>query len=334
MNNIYVNLDQAISLIQNGKVVAIPTETVYGLAGAATNEQALKKIFQIKNRPLFNPIIIHCCDFEQMNQFHTVKHPILKQMIYDFCPGPLTFILNKSLSTHPLITAGQNKVGLRIPNHPITLKLIKQSGHALCAPSANIYGQLSPTTADHVKKIFKNRIPILNGGACTGGIESTVIEPDFNKHFLIILRPGLTSKIQLRKWLDKNKLHDWKITTKNFSTLSPGQGTKHYQPPVPLAIITVNRKTLPTNAEVQSLITTQLQKTHPQTNVDTYIFKQFHLKNSAELSARWLYHDLNILSDNPNHVIYVCQTKQHLSESWEAIWNRLEKAASFHIDIN
>ncbi len=333
MSNIDVSLDQAISLIQRGQVVAIPTETVYGLAGSATNEQALKKIFQIKNRPLFNPIIVHCYHAEQMSQFHTVKHPILNQMIQDFCPGPLTFVLNKSPATHALITAGQNKVGLRIPRHPITLELIKRSGHALCAPSANMYGQLSPTTANHVKKIFKDCVPILDGGACTGGIESTVIEPNFNKYHLMILRPGLISKIQLRKWLDDNNLQNWKITTKTFSTLSPGQGGKHYQPPVPLAVLTVHRKTLPTNTETQSLIATQLQKMYPQTSINNYIFKQLHLKNSAELSARWLYHDLDILSNNPNHVIYVYKTKQQISESWEAIWNRLEKASFCHIKI-
>ena len=126
--------------------MAVPTETVYGLAGSVFSQIALKKIFHIKKRPFFNPLIVHCATGEQMNDFHNISHPLLRKMLAEFSPGPLTFILNKTNKVDPLITAGQAKVGLRVPRHPLTLQLIKKTT-ALCAPSANLFSRLSPTRA-------------------------------------------------------------------------------------------------------------------------------------------------------------------------------------------
>ena len=319
----FISFDTACRIINKGGVVAIPTETVYGLAGSVFSESALKKIFQIKKRPLFNPLIVHCSDARQMSQFHNVDNPLLKKMILHFSPGPLTFILSKTKMVHPLITAGQVKVGLRIPQHPLTLKLIKNTT-ALCAPSANLFGQLSPTRAEHVYDIFKGAVPVLDGGECKVGIESTVLEPDFKNNLLNILRPGLISKEDLQKWLKKEKQKGWTVQFSS-SLLSPGQLKKHYRPAVPLVIIEVQNVSTPTKKEVMRYLCRFFPEKH---------FKKLTLKKSTALSARTLYHEMNILSQNLSHVIYVIKSSKNKGASWDAIWNRLDKACSRRIVLN
>ncbi len=310
----YISLSKACDIIKAGGVVATPTETVYGLAGSALNEQALKKIFQIKNRPFFNPLIVHCADIKHASLFHTVKHKLLTKMMNHFCPGPLTFVLSKTKAVHPLITAGQNKVALRIPRHPLTLELIKKTT-ALCAPSANLFSRLSPTRPEHVHQIFKEKIPVLNGGECKGGLESTVLEPDFKNKELKILRPGLITKEDLQKWLKKTEGENWTLSEKE-SSLSPGHLKKHYRPAVPLVLIEVKNKLPSRKAVVNYLNTLYPNRT----------FKPLVLKAPARLCARKLYHEMNILSQNPAHIIYVLKTKEHKKGIWRAIENRLNKA--------
>ena len=283
MKKHFISVDESISLIKNGEVVAIPTETVYGLAGSIFHEKALKQIFHLKKRPFFNPLIVHCCDSTQMKQFHRINEATLEKMISHFCPGPITFILDKTDHVHPLVTAHHSKVGIRIPKHPLTLKLIQKTGLALCAPSANLFGQLSPSSAEQVNQIFKGEVPVLDGGPCEVGIESTVIEPDFKNHSLTILR-------------------------------------QHYRPSVPLILIeTIEKKP---DAEIIKIL---LSKMYPKKTI-----KQLQLKSSAELTARWLYHDLNILSKDPSHIIYTIKPVQQESQ-WQAIWDRLDKASTLKL---
>ncbi len=320
MKKKYISFNEACNIINKGGVVAVPTETVYGLAGSVFSESALKQIFRIKKRPSFNPLIIHCASIEQMSQFHNVNEPLLNQMMAHFSPGPLTVILNKTHNVHPLITAGQEKVGLRMPRHPLTLNLIKKT-QALCAPSANLFGQLSPTRAEHVYSMFKDKVPVLDGGECKLGIESTVLEPDFKNNLIKILRPGLISEEEIKKWLKKEKKEHWSIKNAS-SSLSPGQLKKHYQPSVPLVLIEIKNIKPPINKEV----TQKLCHLFPEKT-----FIQLKLKSSAVLTARMLYHQLNTLQ-KPSYVIYIIKdTKNNQTGSWKAIWNRLNKAASHHI---
>ena len=317
MKKNYISFEKAYQTIQKGGVIAIPTETVYGLAGLALKESALKKIFQLKKRPLFNPLIIHCANQKQMRLFYKSSHPLLNKMIKHFTPGPLTFILDKTQAVHPLITATQKKVGLRIPHHPLTLKLLQHTG-PLCAPSANLFGKLSSTQALHVHQIFKGKVPVLNGGACQKGMESTVIEPIFKTQVLKILRPGPISKKELQNWLKKETSKNWKVHYAS-SSLSPGQTKKHYQPNVPLVLIKTTGLS-PSKKEIA-------QKLDPFFPGKTY--KHLKLKATAPLTARTLYHQLNTLSQNPKHIIYIIKPlKKQNSDPWEVIWNRLNKACS------
>ena len=331
-SNPYVSLDLACHIIQSGGVVAIPTETVYGLAGSLFQEKALRQIFHIKKRPFFNPLIVHCADKKSAHLFHNVTDPLLDKMMDHFSPGPLTFVLNKTPKVHPLITAGQAKVALRIPRHPLTLKLIKQTG-ALCAPSANVFGKLSPTRPEHVYLAFQGQVPIIKGGECKGGIESTVIEPDFKKQIIHILRLGLISQKDLKKWIKKEKLKGWDVVLRP-SSLSPGQLKQHYQPAVPLIIIDCVKGKIPSQKEVENLLTDfmrHLDKTAKKL-LPQRVFKALKLKRSPALSARLLYHELSVLSQNPSNIIYVIKKEEHQKEDWQAIWDRLHKASSYNLD--
>ena len=317
-----MSLNSAYQIIRGGGVVAIPTETVYGLAGSVFIEKALKQIFYIKKRPFFNPLIVHCASIQDMGQFHDIKHPLLNKMIEHFSPGPLTFVLNKTKKVHPLITAG-HKVALRIPSHSLTLKLLQKTG-PLCAPSANVFGQLSPTRPEHVRVAFRGKVPILDGGECQGGIESTVIEPDFKNRQLFVLRPGLISQANLRKWLKKVDPQNWTVSARS-SNMSPGQLKQHYQPNRPLWIIECFQGKVPTQKEVKDKLLFLSKNT---------VFKRLQLKKSPALSARELYHQLNILSQNSSHIIYVIKKKEHQKEVWQAIWDRLHKASSYYVQWN
>ncbi len=326
-----ISFNQAVSLIQNGKVIAIPTETVYGLAGSALKKTAIKQIFQIKKRPLFNPLIIHCCNRQQMNLFHIIRNSLLQKIIQHFCPGPLTLILKKSKKVHPHIVAHYSKVGLRIPNHPLTLSLIQKVG-PICAPSANLYGKLSPTRAEHVNHMFKNQVPVLDGGKCSIGIESTVLEPDFKNHRLIILRPGIITKKHLTHWLFKEKLTHWKII-KSQSNVSPGQSSTHYQPSVPLLLIKINQSISPSKQQIKKFLLLKIQKLYPKIEIKKCILRELKLQSSPQLTARKLYSDLAQLSKNPHHIIYICKLQCHATMDWQAIWDRLKKASSFYLNF-
>jgi L-threonylcarbamoyladenylate synthase len=170
-----VNLEQAIAKLKNGEVVAIPTETVYGLAADASNDDALHQIYAIKQRPADNPLIVHIADISQVNNWASEFSPLAQKLAKAFWPGPFTLVLPAKPHVSSIVRGGQPTVALRVPNHQITLQLLKESGLALAAPSANKFTQLSPTTAAHVMASLGEEIAVLDGGACKVGIESTIV---------------------------------------------------------------------------------------------------------------------------------------------------------------
>ena len=169
-------LSLASEYLKAGELVAVPTETVYGLAANGLNPSAVKKIFEAKSRPFNNPLILHFANQEQIDPFILNFPPILKQLTEVFWPGPLTVLLPKSNLVDDLITGGKTHVAIRIPSHPDFHALLQQLDFPLAAPSANLYGRVSPTNAEHVYNQLKGKIPlILDGGPCEKGIESTII---------------------------------------------------------------------------------------------------------------------------------------------------------------
>lgn len=170
------DLFKALNFIESGKTVAVPTETVYGLAADANNEEAVLRIFEAKGRPTSNPLILHFDELPTALPYTASFPEIFETLYHTFCPGPLTFIVPKSSLVSKLITGGQETVALRFPKHPLLQQLLQKLGLPLAAPSANLYGQLSPTSAVHVQTQLAGRIPyILDGGTCNEGLESTII---------------------------------------------------------------------------------------------------------------------------------------------------------------
>lgn len=220
------DIPKAIELLKNGELVGIPTETVYGLAANIEIPNAIAQIFEVKDRPSFDPLIVHLLEKQQLDSI-CLNIPNEFHLLYEaFCPGPITFILSKKESISDLITAGHPTVGIRFPNHPLTRKLLKESNLALAAPSANPFGYVSPTSAQHVAQQLGDKIPyILDGGECEIGLESTII--DLSKKEISILRLGGLSLEEIEKVLGF-KLIPAKTSSSNPK--APGMLSSHYSP--------------------------------------------------------------------------------------------------------
>jgi len=231
-----IDLEEAIALLKKGEVVAIPTETVYGLAADANKPEALKKIYAIKERPATNPLIVHVANLQQAEEWVTEFPSLAKKLAQAFWPGPLTLVLNAKNHVSSILTAGQTTVALRVPNHPVALQLLQQSGLALAAPSANKYTQLSPTTAAHVEAGLGKDTPVLEGGASKVGIESTIVHvfQDVHKNWQWqLLRQGMVSKTVIEEVAGKPAT---KTDIDQEMPKVPGQHALHYSPRTPLRL--------------------------------------------------------------------------------------------------
>lgn len=213
-------------IISSGGLVAFPTETVYGLGADAFNKKAIKQIFKVKGRPQDNPLIVHISDISQIDQLSEKIPKKAEKLIAKFWPGPLTIVLKKKKKVPLIVTAGLDSVAIRMPSNKIALELIKQSKTPIVAPSANLSGKPSPTTANHVKEdLFEKVDCIIDGGSCKIGIESTVI--DFTSKTPTILRPGYITKEDIEKIIGNTEIYTSK---KNKKIRSPGMKYRHYSP--------------------------------------------------------------------------------------------------------
>jgi len=226
------NIAIAAEVIKRGGLVSFPTETVYGLGADGLNPIASAKIFEAKNRPSFNPLILHIALIETLNEIAEWKNPNIEKLVSKFWPGPLTIVLPKKKIVPEIVTAGNPTVAVRMPGHKVALELIKLSGCPIAAPSANRFGQLSPTDAQHVVKQLKNKVDIiLNGGKSAVGVESTILEITDEKIYL--LRPGGLTLEEIESVVGK-------VETKVHSAAkpnSPGQLPFHYSPLIPLKFL-------------------------------------------------------------------------------------------------
>ncbi|MBC2193079.1 threonylcarbamoyl-AMP synthase [Listeria sp. FSL L7-0229] len=226
----------AAELLQNGECVAFPTETVYGLGADATNQAAIQKIYAAKGRPSDNPLIVHIARREQMDQFVASYPPKAIQLMEEFWPGPLTVILPlKKDSLAANVSAGLSTVGVRMPEHPVSLELIKTANIPVAAPSANRSGKPSPTTANHVIEDLDGKIAgIIDGGPTGVGLESTVI--DCSLEVPIILRPGGITKEQIERVIGPVDSSS-NSTTETEKPKAPGMKYTHYAPKAPVYLI-------------------------------------------------------------------------------------------------
>lgn len=229
----------ACKLLKNGEIVGVPTETVYGLAGDSRNSEAIKKIFAAKGRPADNPLIVHISNLDMLEGIVREIPNDAKILAENFWPGPLTIIMPKGDKICNETCAGLDSVGVRMPSHPIAREIISKSGVPFSAPSANLSGKPSPTTAEDVFEDMNGRIPlIIDGGECQAGVESTVISVLDDTP--IILRPGVITKEMLENVLNKTVLVAKAVTDgvkKDEKVLSPGMKYKHYAPKAEVTIL-------------------------------------------------------------------------------------------------
>ncbi len=294
-----IKFERALDSLKKGNLVAIPTETVYGLAGRIDLELTLRRIFETKKRPFFDPLIVHVGNIEQVEDIFFEITNDQKKLMDKFWPGPLTIVAPKRRIISDLITADLDTVGVRMPNHGLTLRLINELKVPLAAPSANMFKKTSPTTPEHVLMNFKDSIEVLDGGNCKIGIESTVLEIKKNK--IHIYRLGQVSIEQIKETLPDHKI----VISKKIK--SPGALEDHYQPSIPFYLI---------------------EKKSDLKHLKNKTGQELILDKSAAISARILYKNLIDLSNLGVDYIYFNKKNIPDDPDWFAVKDRLLKAAT------
>lgn len=225
MSIISKDIQKAVQLLTEEQLVAIPTETVYGLAGNIFSEKAIKSIFSTKQRPFFNPLIVHIPSIKPLNGLVTHVPEKAKLLAAAFWPGSMTLVLKKSSTIPDIVTAGKGTVAVRVPDHPVTLELLRKLPFPLAAPSANPFGSISPTKPAHVENYFRNSIKmVLDGGSCANGIESTII--GFENEEPVIYRLGALALEEIEAVVGKISIKNKKEEKPD----APGMLARHYAP--------------------------------------------------------------------------------------------------------
>lgn len=222
------NIERGANILKQGGLVAFPTETVYGLGAVAFFPQAVAKVFEVKGRPHFDPLIVHIASLEMVASLWQEWNYQVEMLMEKFWPGPLTLVLSKKETVPDIVTAGLPTVAVRMPAHPVATSLIQLTGFPVAAPSANQFGRVSPTTAKEVERDLRGKIDlILDGGKCPLGIESTVLLFEGERFFL--LRPGSLCTEEIERVIGKIN-----VSPPSLKVLSPGMVQKHYAPRLPL----------------------------------------------------------------------------------------------------
>ncbi len=231
------DIQRAVALLRQGELVALPTETVYGLGADALNPAAVAKIFAAKGRPADHPLIVHLPDADDLILWARDIPKDAIALARAFWPGPLTLILKKEEGVPDLVTGGQDTVGLRVPDHPLALQLLRAFGSGIAAPSANRFGRISPTTAEHVREELGERVAlILDGGACQVGLESTIL--DLSRDVPVILRPGAIGADDIARVIGRRpRLRGEEAQADAGAPRVSGALAAHYAPRTPLEVV-------------------------------------------------------------------------------------------------
>lgn len=311
-------IQYAADLLRQGKLVAIPTETVYGLGADAANPAAVVKIFKVKGRPSDHPLIVHVAHASQLRDWAEDIPDAALRLATEFWPGPLTMILPKKPSVPLVVTGGQNTVALRVPDNPVALWLLRVFGGGIAAPSANRFGRISPTTAQHVAEELGDAVDcILDGGACKVGVESTII--DLTDVQPTILRPGRISRSQLEAVLQAEV-----VLKSQHKIRAPGMLAAHYAPNTPAFLCPTD--SLPeelANRQRQGQLVGVLCFSERLRGLMTCGYLR-RLPKQVEAYEAALYAALRDLDSLHLDSILVEQPPKH--EAWAAVTDRLEKA--------
>ncbi|MBT8402547.1 MAG: threonylcarbamoyl-AMP synthase [Gemmatimonadetes bacterium] len=289
---------QAVARLREGGVVALPTETVYGLAGVFDREEAVEAIFRTKARPYFDPLIVHVLDVGQARPLVAEWPASVQALVERFWPGPLTVVLPKTERVSDRVTAGLPTVALRSPAHPVFRAVLRGVGKPLAAPSANRFGRTSPTAAGHVEREFDGRVPVVDGGTSEIGLESTVVAIEDGG--VRVLRPGAVTEAMLRECLGSGV----RVVHRTRED-SPGHLEQHYQPEAPVWLVR----------------TAEERRAHAGA-------AEMPLGDDPLLVARDLYGDLRRYSEAHPEGFVIRLDRRPNDGMWRAIRDRLERAAS------
>jgi L-threonylcarbamoyladenylate synthase len=310
------NIDIAATLLVKGEAIAIPTETVYGLAANALDINAIAKVFRIKRRPSFDPLIVHLSSFDQAEKYVKSVPDPLRKLAERFMPGPLTLLLEKKDIIPDIVTAGSPYVAIRIPDHDMTRSLLSKLPFPLAAPSANPFGYISPTTAQHVADQLGNQLYyILDGGPCHIGIESTIVGMSSTGEIHVYRKGGLALE-QIQDCVGIFKVEDHSTSNPQ----APGMLTSHYAPTKPITLINILTEVVP-SARIGVLSYKQMVKHIPMDH-------QVVLSPSGryEDAARNLFAGMRYLDSLDIDIIYAELLPEH--DLGIAINDRLRRASA------
>ncbi len=322
------SIQLACDILKSGDVVAIPTETVYGLFGDATDAQACANIFKAKDRPQDNPLIVHISDYEMLNDIAAEITEDAMKLAEAFWPGPLTIILKKKDIIPEEVTAGMDTVGIRMPSNPVVLEIISKTRLPLAGPSANRSGRPSPTDAQTVYNDMTGRIPlVLDGGECNIGVESTVVSLAGPQP--ILFRPGFITKAQMEDVLHKEVLLSRGITeelAKDEKVLSPGLKHKHYAPKAEVTIINADFEKYRQLVESENATALCFDEYVDKLNVKCVSYGK---ENDSTTQAVKLFHALRQLDEIGAGKVYAMMPSTE--DVGLAVYNRLLRAAAFRV---
>lgn len=307
---------RAADLLARGGLVAFPTETVYGLGADASNEAAVRRIFLAKGRPADHPVIVHVADLAQLPAWVRSVPEAARKLAQAFWPGPLTMVLKRAAHVLDVVTGGQDTVGIRVPSHPVAQKMLRVFGGGVAGPSANRFGHVSPTTADHVRAEFGDSLDlILEGGQSEVGIESTIV--DLSRGHPVLLRPGIISLGQLEAVLGE--------AVRTPDARAPrvsGSLESHYAPMTPTRLVTseaLERAIAGTSGRLGVLA-----RRPPSANLSRVVWVE--APDDSGHYAHELYADLRFLDASRCDLILVEGVPD--SQEWDAVRDRIGRAAS------
>jgi L-threonylcarbamoyladenylate synthase len=297
-----LTIKDAAAQLRSGGVVALPTETVYGLGANALDADAVRRIYELKGRPSTSPLIVHVSSIEMARELVTEWPAMAEELARKWWPGPLSLVLPKRSAIPDIVTAGLFTVGIRMPSHPVALELINEAGIPLAAPSANKFTGISPTTAQHVRDAFGDAVPVLDGGPCSVGIESTVVAIQGNA--LTLLRPGMVALGEL----------ELASAETGGAHPAPGMHHRHYSPRTPLLLVDYAD-------QIPDKTGGYVWHRHP-----AMVERHIKLPDDPEKYAAQLYATLHLLDSE--HLPWIAVEMPQNTPEWNAVRDRLSRAQS------
>jgi L-threonylcarbamoyladenylate synthase len=314
-----VEIETAVQALRDGELVAFPTETVYGLGANAQNPAAVRRIFEVKERPPNHPVIVHLDTPRYLHRWVREVPDSAGRLADAFWPGPLTMVMRRAANVHDVITGGQDTIAIRVPAHPMAQQLLTAFGGGIAAPSANRYGRLSPTRAEHVREEFGENVRvILDGGECQIGLESTIVA--FEDEGVRLLRPGSVSAAQIR-----SVVGELLVGAASASPRVPGSAPTHYAPRTPLAVVPAGE--IDAQAEAASAGGRRVAVLAQRLPLRSHKWVTWiNAGRRPEMYGRDLYTNLRTLDKAGCQQILVQAVPD--GERWDAIRDRLLRAAS------